>query len=75
MTKAQQANADDPVKAELLRALEPIAALADICDYFHKEDATAICRWRKGGEPQRGPTAGDCRKARDAILFAKGGAS
>jgi hypothetical protein len=59
--------------AELIRALQPFAELADICDHFRKPDDVAICSWRIAGERHRGPTAGDCRKARDAILFAKGG--
>ena len=61
--------------AELVRALQPFAALADVCDHVRKSDDVAIYSWHIAGERQRGPTAGDCRKAREAILFAKDGGS
>ena len=65
----------DSAKAELLKALAPFAALAAVCDHFRRDDDYPICSWRIGGERKQGPTAADCRKAREAILFAQGGAS
>ena len=56
---------------ELKRALRPFADLASVCDHFRKEDAVSICSWRISGETHRGPTAGDCRKAKSALDFAE----
>jgi hypothetical protein len=52
---------------KLLEVLAPFAALADVCRHFRKDDATAICRWRIAGEPYRGPTVAQVKKAREVF--------
>jgi hypothetical protein len=53
--------------AEVLDALRPFAALANVCDHFKRLPDQTICSWRIAGEHQRGPTADDCRNARTVI--------
>lgn len=52
---------------EVLDAMRPFAALADVCDHFKRLPDQTICSWRIAGERQRGPTADDCRNARTVL--------
>jgi hypothetical protein len=54
----------------MMKALKPFAELADVCDHFSHTDSRRMCKVTIGGIPQDGPTAGDCRAARAAILAA-----
>lgn len=53
--------------SEILDAIRPFAALADICDHFKRMPDQTICSWRIAGERHRGPTADDCRNARTVL--------
>jgi hypothetical protein len=53
--------------ADAKEALKPFAELADVCDYFDKKPDEQICSWRINGKRQKGPTADDCRRARQIV--------
>lgn len=63
--------AEGLARNDAIEALRPFAALADICDHFSKLPGQAICSWRIKGERHHGPTADDCRHARNIVLAAK----
>lgn len=50
--------------AAVKEALKPFAELADVCDHFNHPDSRLMCRVTIDGVSHPGPTAGDCRRAR-----------
>lgn len=62
--------ASKPTLMDVLEVLAPFAALAEVCDHFHKDNVSPICSWRIDGHRRLGPTVGDVRKARDVLLAA-----
>lgn len=58
------------VADKLLAALKPFAELADICDHFNHPDSRRVCKVTIGGVAHDGPTAGECRAAREAYSLA-----
>jgi hypothetical protein len=59
-----------PHLIEVMTALAPFAALADVCNHFNKPDELPICSWRIDGQRTTGPTVGHVRKAHDVLLAA-----
>lgn len=53
--------------ADAKEALKPFAELADVCDFFDKKPDEQICSWRINGRRHKGPTADDCRRARQIV--------
>ena len=53
--------------AEAIDLLRPFAKLAEVCDHFNHPDGKPMCSYAKDGVRWNGPSAADCRKARDFI--------
>jgi hypothetical protein len=58
--------------SDAVKLLRPFALLAEICDHFKHLPGKEICSWRIDGERRKGPTADDCRKARDFLNKIRG---
>lgn len=54
---------------EALDLLRPLAALGPVVDHFDHPNDRAICHFRILGEYRRGPTAKDCRAAKEFVDF------
>lgn len=52
---------------EAVKLLSPLGRLAEVCDHFKRMPDQEICSWRIGGKSRKGPTADDCRAARDFL--------
>lgn len=61
----------DEMLSEALLILKPFAALGDICDHFNRAPDRTICNWKIGGVQESGPTARECRAARDFLKVAQ----
>jgi hypothetical protein len=67
VTPANRFSIEATMTEAIRKALEPFAKLAPVLDHFDKDDTYPICRHRINGERSYGPTAGDCRRARELL--------
>jgi hypothetical protein len=54
-------------RREAVKLLSPFGRLAEVCDHFKRLPDQEICSWRIVGKRTKGPTADDCRAARDFL--------